>query len=70
MIKVCNNNNVRVYVDVVINHMAAGDGEIIGTGQGMANPSSLIYPAIPYSSDDFNENCNIENYTDALQVGV
>lgn len=59
---------VRVYVDVVLNHMATGDGEAVGTAGSTANPQELLYPQVPYLPGDFNEQCEIQNNYDALQV--
>lgn len=67
MVRRCNNAGVRIYFDVVFNHMAA-DGGTYGTGGSTANPSSKSYPGVPYSSLDFNTTCAISNYNDANQV--
>ncbi|XP_030387673.1 alpha-amylase A [Scaptodrosophila lebanonensis] len=67
MVKRCNAVGVRTYVDVVFNHMAA-DGGNTGTGGSTAQPSSKSYPAVPYSSLDFNPTCSITNYNDATNV--
>ncbi|KPU77312.1 uncharacterized protein Dana_GF27675 [Drosophila ananassae] len=67
MVRRCNNAGVRIYVDVVFNHMAA-DGGTYGTGGSTASPSSKSYPGVPYSSLDFNPTCAISNYNDANQV--
>lgn len=57
-----------MYVDVVFNHMALSDGEVTGTDGSVANPATLVYPEVPYTPTDFNEQCEIENYQNALQV--
>ncbi|KAH8277618.1 hypothetical protein KR018_002242, partial [Drosophila ironensis] len=67
MVRRCNGVGVRVYVDVVFNHMAA-DGGNFGTGGSTANPSIKSYPGVPYSSPDFHPTCAITNYNDAAQV--
>ncbi|EDV35653.1 alpha-Amylase [Drosophila ananassae] len=67
MVRRCNNVGVRIYVDVVFNHMAA-DGGTVGTGGSIANPSVKSYPAVPYSNPDFHPTCAINNYNDAAQV--
>ncbi|KAH8372746.1 hypothetical protein KR009_004293, partial [Drosophila setifemur] len=67
MVRRCNNVGVRIYVDVVFNHMAA-DGGTTGTGGSTSSPSTKSYPAVPYSSLDFNPTCTISNYNDAVQV--
>ncbi|PIK42765.1 putative alpha-amylase 4N isoform X2 [Apostichopus japonicus] len=74
MVQRCNAVGVRIYVDVVFNHMAAIDGT--GSGGSSYSASSLNYPAVPYSSWDFNGpsgNCHsgsgeIDSYQDVNQV--
>lgn len=68
MIKKCMEHQVRIYVDVVLNHMANGEGEIMGTANSAADPSKLQYPAVPYQAEDFNEFCFIKNYSNAFEV--
>jgi alpha-amylase len=55
MVQRCNAVGVRIYVDAVINHMAAGQGT--GTGGSASNYNSLSWPAVPFSSGDFNPSC-------------
>lgn len=66
MTRKCNDAGVRVYVDIVFNHMAAHQG--IGTGGTVSNISALNFPGVPYTNDDFNEECDIQDYTNASQV--
>ncbi|XP_070505320.1 alpha-amylase A-like [Chironomus tepperi] len=66
MVRRCNAVGIRIYVDAVINHMAAGDG--VGTGGSSVSVSSLSFPAVPYGSGDFNPRCSIDNYNDPNQV--
>uniref|UniRef100_W8BSY0 Alpha-amylase n=1 Tax=Ceratitis capitata TaxID=7213 RepID=W8BSY0_CERCA len=68
MVRRCNNAGVRIYVDVVFNHMAAGYSDVVGTGGSTANPGSKSYPAVPYSSLDFHASCTISSYNVANQV--
>lgn len=68
MVKECFDAGVRVYVDVVLNHMARGDKEVVGVGGSEAQPHNLEYPAVPYTSTDFNKFCDVTNYTDAFQM--
>lgn len=65
MVKTCNESGVRIYVDVVLNHMAAPSSDntsyvIEGTGGSFANPTFKQYPAVPFTSDDFHRDCDIE----------
>ncbi|KAG5676206.1 hypothetical protein PVAND_006055 [Polypedilum vanderplanki] len=66
MVRRCNAVGIRIYPDVVINHMAAGDG--YGTGGSESRVSQLSFPAVPYGSNDFNPRCDITNYNDPYQV--
>ncbi|XP_055383835.1 alpha-amylase 1-like [Condylostylus longicornis] len=71
MIQRCNAAGVRIYVDAVINHMAAYNEEnmeVFGTANSSANPKEKSYPAVPYTADDFNPVCSIKNYQDPVQV--
>ncbi|XP_036334214.1 alpha-amylase A-like [Rhagoletis pomonella] len=68
MVKRCNNAGVRIYVDVVFNHMSGDNANARGTGGSTADPSSKSFPAVPYSNNDFHKSCGINNYNDATQV--
>ncbi|XP_033636904.1 alpha-amylase-like [Asterias rubens] len=78
MVKRCNEVGVRVYADVVINHMAPNDYSTIGKGSAGSSfdMSTLSYPAVPYAALDFNVHNNkcpsssgaIEDFGDKLQV--
>lgn len=70
MVKRCNKVGVRIYVDVVFNHMSAksANTQVFGTGGSVANPQTKDFPAIPYSSRDFNEDCMINNYKNPEEV--
>lgn len=54
----CNAVGVRIYVDVLLNHMSATTG--IGTGGSTANAQTRDYPAVPYTAADFHPTCNID----------
>ncbi|GAB0097243.1 Alpha-amylase [Sergentomyia squamirostris] len=68
MVKRCYNAGIRIYVDVVFNHMAAGDEEIVGTGGSVVYPPDRIYPHVPYGPEDFNDHCIITDYNNVNQV--
>lgn len=68
MVRRCNTAGVRIYVDVVFNHMAAGSGTVAGTAGSTGTPGTRSYPAVPYSGTDFNSGCSITNYNDPIQV--
>lgn len=67
MVKRCNNAKIRVYVELVLNHMAAGRG-IIGTGGSLADGEMLMYPALKYNASDFHKQCDIENFANIDQI--
>lgn len=54
MVRRCNAVNVRIYVDVVINHMTGSGRTGKGTGGSSFNAPNLQFPE--YSSADFNSN--------------
>lgn len=72
MVNRCNSVGVRIYVDALVNHMAA-QGEKSSGGSSFSS-GSRSYPAVPYGPLDFNDkNCNtssgdIENFNDLNQV--
>lgn len=66
MVRKCNKAGVRVYVDAVINHMSATRGR--GTGGSIADPATMNYPAVPFTSIDFHPPCEIQDYNDPFQV--
>lgn len=68
MVKRCNAVGVRIYVDVVFNHMSADSSNPVGTAGTQANPLAKSFPGVPYSSTDFHTSCAIQSYQDANQV--
>ncbi|EAT40611.1 AAEL007673-PA [Aedes aegypti] len=67
----CNAVGVRLYVDIIINHMSRdpNDGSIgTGTGGSIANSVTRDYPAVPFSIIDFNPSCAITDWGNAWQV--
>lgn len=57
MINTCHAAGVRIYADVVVNHMAAGAGT--ATNGSTWNSATLTYPA--FSANDFHSNCTIQD---------
>jgi alpha-amylase len=55
MVQRCNAAGVRIYVDAVINHMAAASGQ--GTGGSSSDLNGLNFPGVPFGSNDFNPRC-------------
>ncbi|XP_038828832.1 pancreatic alpha-amylase-like isoform X4 [Salvelinus namaycush] len=75
----CNNVGVKIYADVVINHMCMsgageGEGRRRSTCGSYFNASKREFPSVPYSASHFNDDkCttssrNIETYQDIYQV--
>ncbi|KAI4459929.1 alpha-amylase [Holotrichia oblita] len=67
MVRRCNKVGVRIYVDMVINHMTGNMGTIWGTGGSVAYSDIKSYPAVPYNSSHFNSGCSISNYNDPYE---
>nr|QTG69579.1 alpha-amylase [Dendroctonus valens] len=65
MIKRCNNVGIRIYADLVVNHMATSTGQ--GTAGNTCDPSSKSYPAVSYSEENFHTSCDID-YNDAASI--
>lgn len=68
MIKGCHNVKVRIYVDIVANHMTNGKGEVMGNAKSICKPATLDYPDVPYTFASFNDACNINNPKDAFEI--
>ncbi|CAO1430966.1 unnamed protein product [Diamesa serratosioi] len=68
----CNAVGVRIYPDIIINHMAAGSGTgwVVGTGGSEANSDTLDFPAVPFGPNDFNQpQCGIDPcYCDVANI--
>lgn len=62
----CNAVGVRIYVDVVFNHMT-GSAEI-GSAGSRANLATRDYFGVPYSNEHFNPRCDINNWSDVIQI--
>ncbi|XP_058813299.1 alpha-amylase A-like [Topomyia yanbarensis] len=62
----CNQVGVRIYPDIIINHMAATSGT--GTGGSQVDVGALEFPAVPYGKNDFNPHCEIYDYNNVEQV--
>lgn len=68
MVKRCNAVDVRIYIDVVVNHMSGDASPAIGTGGSSADPSARSYPTVPFDVNDFHRYCKIKNYQNATEV--
>lgn len=67
MIKRCNRVKIRIYVELVLNNMAAGE-DIIGTGGSLADGRMLMYPALKFNASDFHKDCNIRDFMNKTQI--
>ncbi len=72
MVVTCGSLGVDIYVDAVINHMAAMEvgappRGAAGTEYNTAPPAERFYGA-QYQADDFHPDCTIQNYGDRGQV--
>lgn len=71
MVRRCNKAGVRIYVDIIINHMSAQRSlseAVIGTGNSTADLKTKNYTAVPYNHNDFHTSCTIDNWNDPFQV--
>ncbi|XP_076240333.1 alpha-amylase-related protein-like [Calliopsis andreniformis] len=68
MVHRCNKVGVRIYVDVVANHMAANSPNAHGTGGSNANTYKFQYYSVPYNRSDFHPTCAIDDYNNATNV--
>jgi len=74
MIRRCNNVGVRVYIDVILNHMSGVGRQGTGTGGSYFESSNGHFPAVPYTMDNFNSCdgctgcCCINSWTDLTMV--
>ncbi|XP_055958798.1 alpha-amylase-like [Patella vulgata] len=75
MVERCNKVGVRIYADVVVNHMSAEGGTGYGTAGSSYDTYTLHYPGVPYGPNDFNghsecrtADLGINNYNNAIEV--
>ena len=68
MVRRCNNVGVRIYVDIIFNHMSGNHMKAVGTGGSRADTFNYDYPAVPYDRKDFHPFCEIKDYQNATNV--
>ncbi|XP_058809628.1 alpha-amylase-related protein-like [Phymastichus coffea] len=68
MVRRCNNAGVRIYVDILLNHMTGNHKNAVGTNDSTADPFNLDYPEVPYKKEHFHPICQITNYQDLYNV--
>ncbi|XP_035439754.2 alpha-amylase 4N-like [Spodoptera frugiperda] len=67
----CNKVGVRVYVDVVFNHMTGDYATSVGTGGSTADTYTWSYPGVPYTEEHFHHPiCDLQDYNNATEVRV
>lgn len=66
MTRRCNAVGVRIYSDVVLNHMSSANG--FGTGGSAADNTGMNWPAVPYSPIHFNPRCDITDWWDLYKI--
>jgi alpha-amylase len=64
----CNAVGVRVYADIVINHMTGDHDRVLGTAFSKGNTTSRDFYGVPYTAADFHTRCSINNWNSAIQV--
>lgn len=66
MTRRCNAVGVRIYIDLLLNHMSATTG--VGTGGSQGNAQTRDFPAVPYTAEDFHPPCEIDwNNADSIR---
>ncbi|XP_061183288.1 alpha-amylase-like [Saccostrea echinata] len=75
MVRRCNNVQVSVYADIVINHMTDVNHHGYGTGNSVYHGEQRTYPTVPYGGWDFHDSLhchtkdlNIETYSNPEEV--
>ncbi|CAN7986984.1 unnamed protein product [Ixodes hexagonus] len=75
MVSKCDEAKVRVFVDVVLNHMTSDVGEGRGYNGSAFNSDNLVYEAVPYQASDFHSSADcgtpsgeVEDYSNVVQV--
>ncbi|XP_054287834.1 alpha-amylase-like [Macrosteles quadrilineatus] len=59
MVNRCNSVGVRVFANVVFNHMTIMKENLVGTGGSSVYPKEMYYPGVPYTKEDFHPPCDI-----------
>ncbi|XP_014271054.1 alpha-amylase 4N [Halyomorpha halys] len=71
MVETCNGVGVRVYVDVVFNHMSANQPSgTTGTDGSVPDTNNKQYPDVPYGPNDFHSTCSIDDWGNRNQIRV
>ncbi|KAK9688400.1 Alpha amylase, catalytic domain [Popillia japonica] len=68
MVARCNAVGVRIYIDIILNHMTGRGGIATGTAGSWADTYNRDYPSVPYTYLDFNPVCDITDWNDPWQL--
>lgn len=70
MVERCNKAGVKIYVDVVLNHMTGtSSSSAVGVGGSTADTITMDYPAVPYTKADFHTPpCGISDFDNPTEV--
>lgn len=60
MTRRCNAVGVRIYADILLNHMSATTGAGTGSSFGSVNQTFLNFASIPFTTEHFNPFCPID----------
>lgn len=62
MTRRCNAVGVRIYADILLNHMSATSGGGTGSSIGTVNVSAnfIDFPSVPFTTNDFNPYCSLD----------
>jgi alpha-amylase len=60
MTRRCNAVGVRIYPDILLNHMSATTGPGTGSSSAQTNTSYQNYPAVPFTTEHFNPYCSLD----------
>lgn len=64
----CNAVGIRIYIDILLNHMAADNDNAVGTAGNIADTANRLFPAVPFGPTDFNARCSIYNWDDPVEI--
>lgn len=71
MVRRCNAVDVRIYVDLVFNHMTGIHDSYVGTGGSTGDPITRTYPGVPFIEEHFNSPlCSINDWDNPREVRV
>lgn len=60
MTRRCNAVGVRIYPDIILNHMSATSGLGTGSSMGKISRAELDFPAVPFTTEHFHTYCKMD----------